>query len=255
VNALGLKGIWDALKRFWWVVVGVTLCATVLSLVQYAGVGNPRRHVYVASQELRVVALPSGGITAYEGDVVRLREAALARDIATGPVLSSPTLDAAVLAELSALTPEMRARFVGNEELHPTAGEVAGALSAFNDGAALQLVARWPSPGGAWALATAAARALAGDAAVGPLTTQMGTGQGLTVRIEPVGATPPVLDAAVEMAARLTLALRMVLGVAVGILAALAMHWLRPRHEQSPAWQAEGASVRDVLGPGVVKQD
>jgi hypothetical protein len=206
-----------ALRRWWWIATLVTIVTLCLAVYGYAS--TPQ--VYVATQRLTVVLLPSGAATATEVARTVQDEQTITRLLVHGGIFAAPPLDAAIASQLAAH---------GGQGAGITAKDVASAVTAAHAGNIVTLSARWRGPGGARALVTSAAEALAGGALL-PEVTQAGVlPPGASLRVEVDGPpAQPVVDEAVAGTARGLLLGRLALGVGTGLVLVFGAELLRMR--------------------------
>lgn len=230
------------LRRRWWFGALVLLLVAAGSLWQYIGPGAAQ-HVYLVRQAYQIVVLPAGSSTTYSDYLAQQQEAAIARAMTSGGLLTSPTLDTAILARASHYLPYP---YNADSSLAASsAASVGAALSATHSGSAVVITARWPSATVAAALARGAHDVLTS----GNFTTLL-AGVSLPA-ISPSSATisldaqneasQPTLDADAEAAARQTLITRLVLGLLAGLALAYGADWLVYR---MPASAELGISAR-----------
>jgi hypothetical protein len=205
------------LRRWWWIAALVTLVTLFLAAYGYAST----RPIYVATQHLTIVLLPPDGATATEVARTEQDEQAIARLLVQGNIFASRPLDAAIAAQLASH---------GGQGAGISASNIATAVLATHTGNMVTVSARWSSPGGARALVTATAAALA-DGALQPSAAQAGDmppGASLRVEVD----VPPgqaVVDEAVAGMARGLLLGRIALGVVAGLVLAVGAGLLRMR--------------------------
>lgn len=217
-----------ATRLVWLLPAVVALVIAAGALFAYAGPPAAGRHVYVATQQVRLGVPVVGAGTTYDAYLARRAEDAAARELATGGLLQAGRLDAAIAAEYVAYrgysppgTPG-----VGAFPSKLAATEVGAALSATHAGNLVTVTARWNTPQGAEALLGAAVRTLVAEGV--PVSTEAESGAGApTVAIAQVAgpASGAALDGAVETAALDTLLARLGFAVAAGALT-LAALWV-----------------------------
>ena len=188
------------------------------ALYQYAGPPAGARHVYVASQSLRIAVPLAGGASAFDAYVAHQAESAVAATLVSGGALQSQALDGEIANQYSSLRGPLAAHFGPATPNTVTASQVASALSASHTGNRVTLFARWHTPAGAQALLTAAATALIAPGST--LAHVAGASQLVVVQADGPASTA-ALDASVEAAARQTLFVRLAFAVAAGLLTLL----------------------------------
>ena len=229
MSASHVRALAGALGRRWWIALTAFALVAVVALVRYAGPGSAARHRYLSSQTLTVSVLPPDGGGAYAAMLAQQTADNLGGQITLPAVLSAGDFDRAVAAQVAADRSEVAARF-GAQAAARLAGlsadVVSGALTANHTDDQVSLTARWPTPAGAWALATAAGQVLNANPALIPPASP-GLADGASVRIVLDGsATAPTLDPGPEQAARARLAETLVLGLILGVgLALLVAVW------------------------------
>lgn len=225
------------------------------ALYQFAGPPAAARHVYVASQQLRVVVPVAGAASSYEVYLAQQAEDAGARALVSRELLQSGQLDAAITQEYATErehAPEAGAALAARAGVPATvrASDVAAALSATHTGNLVTLYARWHTPEGAQALLAAAVITLTTEgvpnsSAPYPVVPAGPTGSvGRPPDAGPAGnpaagrgsqtsapmmiqadgaASGAMLDSAVEALALQTLLIRLAFAVAAGVMALLAL--------------------------------
>lgn len=217
-----------SLRRGWWVGLLVGLLVVLGAGAQY--VRTVRAVPYVATQTLQLALLEPPTASTSATAAADANAASVARLLASGGLLASPSLDTAIAARMHAGDPSLAG---------VTPSTVAANLSATHDaGGFVALRAQWASAAGAEALLRAAveelgAGALAGEPAVRALTAAGPPGAVLRVAAV-VGPSAAVPDAGMLAAARGDLLARVGLGVLAGLLAALAGGMLLARRTSPP---------------------
>lgn len=189
------------------------------------------RHVaYVATQALDVSVLPpdgGGGAAALEAQQLADQTA---RNLAGGAVFTAAAFDAAVVGAIHSSGGALDTRFGASTAaslVGLNAAGVAGALSGAHVGDRVLVSARWPTPGGARALATAAGQVLSGDPdlAFGGAADSLSL-DGATGRL-PLDGTVSVAarDPAQQAAARTRLLWSLLLGLAAALAFTLLLAW------------------------------
>lgn len=218
----------SVLRRGWWIGVLVAVLVVLGAGAQYARA--VRAAPYVATQSLHIALLEPPTASTSAVAAADANAAGIARLLASGELLASPSLDAAIAARMHADNPSLAG---------VTPGAVAAGLSATHDmGGFVTLKARWASARGAEALLRAAVEVLRGDALAGEpmVMALMAAGlPGALLRVDTAGA-PSVAapDVGALLAARGDLLARIGLGVLAGLLAALAGGMLLVRRTTPP---------------------
>jgi hypothetical protein len=227
-----------ALRRQLWVAILVIVLVIMIAVVRYGGTAASRQQ-YIATQSLAVQVLPASGGSTYAAVYAQQLADQLSRALASGTPLADLAFDRAVAAQIDKDRDQVGARFgaavvIALANLDPRA--VAGALTATQASDEVVLTARWQTPAGAWALATAAGEVLRTQpgVALGALPADM---DGVSLRVVPQGAVnAPAFDPAPERAARARLLETILLGLVGGLALAYAV-------DRWPVWRralAEG---------------
>lgn len=215
-----------AAQRRWWLAVLLVLLVAAGSLVQYVSAGTSQHDSYVATRSLRIVVVPLGASTAYDGYIAARQEGAIAQALATGGLLSDARLDEAIAASMRA-----------DQSVGPLAAHgIAAALSATYSGNLVTFTARGRTTAEADAIATAAAETLSSGALASFLPSALvpPSGDALLVQKES-SASPPVRYTAQNDVAVWQIVTRIALAVVVGVLLTLLFGWwlsLRPRAQR-----------------------
>jgi hypothetical protein len=221
-----------AVRRQLWVAVLVTVLVIVLAVVRYGGAAALRPQ-YMATQALVVQLLPPSGGGAYTAASAGQLADQLSRHLAGGALLAMPVFDRAVAAQIDKDRDQVGARFGAAAVIALTAVDprtVEGALTAAQASDEVIITARWQTPAGAWALATAAGEVLTADPglALGALPA---SADGASVRVVRRGAaTAPALDPTLESAARARLLETILLGLVGGLALAYSV-------DRWPVWR------------------
>lgn len=206
-----------AAQRRWWLVASLVLLVAAGSLIQYFGPGAAQRDSYNATRSLRIVVVPVGASTAYDGYVAEQQEDEIARMLTTGGVLSSGRLDDSIAARMRS---------------HGVRGSLstAAALSATHSGNLVTLTARGRTTAEADAIATAAVETLSSAALASllPSTPVPQSGDALLVQVEG-SASQPVRDATQDEAAMWQIATRIVLALVAGVFLTALLGWWASR--------------------------
>lgn len=214
-----------ALRRQLWVVVLVTALVAGVAILHYGGTAASREQ-YTATQSLAVQILPASGGSTYAAAYAQQLADQLSRALASGAPLAAPAFDRAVAAQIDKDRDQVGARFgatavITLTDFDPRA--IGGALSATQASDEVTITARWQTPAGAWALATAAGEVLTADPEL-PLGSLPADMDGASLRVVPQGAvTAPALDPAPESAARARLLETILLGLIGGLALAYAV--------------------------------
>lgn len=212
-----------AAQRRWWLAVLLVLLVAAGSLVQYVGAGTSQRDSYVATRSLRIVVVPIGASTAYDGYIAARQEGAIAQALATGGLLSGARLDEAIAASMRA------DQSAGALAAH----DIAAALSTTYSGNLVTFTARGRTSAEADAIATATVETLCSGALASLLPSALvpPSDDALLVQVEG-NASQPARDTAQNEAAVWQIVTRVALAFAVGVLLTLLLGWwmsLRPR--------------------------
>ncbi|HEX6797279.1 MAG TPA: hypothetical protein VF116_06160 [Ktedonobacterales bacterium] len=214
----GARARWAilAMRRGWWIGVLVGVLVVFGAGAQY--VRAVRAAPYVATQTLHIALLEPPTASTSAVAVAAANAASIARLLASGGLLASPQLDAAIADRMHADHPALSG---------VTPGAVAGSLSATHDtGGFVTLRAQWASPTGAEALLRAAEEVLRGGALAGEpavMALMIPGPPGVALRVDAAGApSVPAPDAGALIAARGDLIARIGLGVLAGLLAVMA---------------------------------
>ncbi len=213
-----------AVRRQLRVVALVTTLVTVIAIIRY-GITAASREQYTATQALVVQVLPASGGSTYAVANAQQLADRLSRELASGAPLAAPAFDRAVAAQIDTDRDQVGARFGATAvsaltDFDPHA--VGGTLTATQASDEVIVTARWQTPAGAWALATAAGEVLTADPEL-PLGSLPADTDGASLRVVPQGAvTAPTLDPAPESAARARLLETILLGLVGGLALAYA---------------------------------
>ena len=211
------------LRRGWW--IGLLVAGLVMLGAGAQYVRAVRAAPYAATQTLQLALLEPPAASTSAIAAANANAASVARLLASGGLLASPYLDAAIAARVHADDPSLAG---------VAPGTVAARLSATHGaGGFVTLHAQWASAAGAEALLRAAVEELRGGAlASAPAVTALMAPrpQGTVLRADVVGAPSAAApDAAMLAAARGDLLARIGLGVLAGLLATLASGMLLSR--------------------------
>lgn len=223
-----VRGAMAAARRRWWLVVLLVLLVAAGSLVRYLGPGATQRDSYIATRSLRIVVVPVGASTAYDGYIAVRQEDEIARTLATGGLLSDARLDAAIAVRMR--VDNLR----GSLDAHAIAS--ATALSASHSGNLITLTARGRTAAEADAIATAAVETLSSEALVSLLPSALVPQSSDALLVQAVGsASQPMRDTARDAAAVWQILARIAIAIVAGIILTLLMGWwmsLRSRGAQ-----------------------
>jgi hypothetical protein len=218
-----------AAQRRWWLAALLVLLVAAGSLVQYVGAGVAQRDSYIATRSLRIVIVPSGASTAYDGYVAARQEDEIARMLTTGSLLSNGRLDDGIAVR-------MRSHGVRGS-LSTLASTAADALSATHSGNLVTLTARGRTTAEADAVATAAVETLSSETLSSPVLASFlpsalipQSDDALLVQAEGT-VSPPVRDATQDEAAVWRIATRIAIAFVAGVFLTLLVGWwmLRPQ--------------------------
>lgn len=201
-----------ALRRGWW--VGVLVAALVVLGAGAQYVRAARAVPYVATQTLQLAPLEPPTASTSDIAAANAHAASIARLLASGGLLASPPLDAAIATRMRADDPTLPG---------VTPGAVATSLSATHDATLVTLRTQWSSAQEAEALLRAAVEVLRGGALAAEPAVVALISPGAVLRVAVAGApTGAVRDADALAVARGDLLARVGLGLLAGLLAALA---------------------------------
>lgn len=222
-----VRGAAAALWRHWWLVALLVVLVAVGSLVQYFGPGTARRDTYLATRSLRIVVVPLGASTAYDGYTAARQEDEIARTLATGGLLSNTTLDADIAVR-------MRAGGVSGS-LAALATIAAAALSATHSDNLVILTARGRTATEANAIATATVEVLSSEALAGLLPSGLVPSSGATLLAQVEGnANLPMRDTTQSAAVVWQILARMALAFVAGVFLSVLMGWRMSVRSRAP---------------------
>ena len=228
------RGAAAAVQRWWWLVALLVVLVVVGSLAQYFGPGAAQRESYLATRSLRVLVVPSGASTAYDGYTAARQEDEIARTLATSGLLSNTALDTDIAVR-------MRAGGVKGS-VAALASTAAATLSATHSGNLVLLTARGRTATEADAIATASVEALGAGALAGLLPSVLVPLSGAALRVQVEGnASQPVHDLTQRAAAAWQILARMAIAFVAGVFLSVALGWRASRRPQAPRLAQDGA--------------
>ncbi|HEX8035643.1 MAG TPA: hypothetical protein VF510_17425 [Ktedonobacterales bacterium] len=213
-----------AAQRRWWLAALLVLLVAAGSLVQHVGAGVAQRDSYIATRSLRIVVIPSGASTAYDGYVAARQEDEIARMLTTDSLLSNGRLDDGIAVR-------MRSHGVRGS-LSTLASTAADALSATHSGNLVTLTARGRTTAEADAVATAAVETLSSPVLASFLPSALIPQSDDALLVQAEGTvSPPVRDATQDEAAVWRIATRIAIAFVAGVFLTLLVGWwmLRPQ--------------------------
>lgn len=206
-------GVFVAVRRGWWLIALLVLLVVAGSLVQYFGPGTAQHDSYVATRSLRIIVVPMGTSTAYDGYAAARQEDEIARVLATSGL---PSYAARGMRSDAA---------VSRPDIHTI---VAG-LSATHIGNLVILIAHGRTPAEADAIATAAAEGLDSTAVTTllPPSLRLPSSESLLVQAEG-SASQPTRDTTQGEAAVWQILTHITLAFLAGVILAVLVGWRRP---------------------------
>lgn len=190
-------------RRWWWVLVAVTLLIAGLSVVRWWRTPP----TYDATRTVSIAVLSAGMPSGQQSYLADQQALAITRIVVSPGFLKSPSYDKALTHALAnAPDPTLR-------QASPLA--LGRALSASHSGNIISFTASWGSATGAEALANAAVAALAQD---NPEIIALFGGSDAPRFFASAEMSPAVRDAMADASARDTLLMRLALGVLAGLL-------------------------------------
>lgn len=238
-----------ALARRLWIALALTLVVAAGAMILYARPSASWWHAYIATQAVRIAVTTGSATSTYDAYLAHQEAEGLARDVASGALFSSAAFDEAVVAELATQHTALVARFGTGAPSGVAMSDVAGALTATNNGDIVTISCRWSSAAGANALLSAATSILTNTDDLRALAPAGEVAQCPNVALaQPTGSfiaahsDPSVADAArQELLARITLGALFGLAIAV-LLAGLSFRFPAARMEITAAPDATSAS-------------
>lgn len=194
-------------RRYWWVSVLVLLLVSLAAGGRYLTAPQS----YIATQSLTVAFIPAQAL-GNPGDAALAMSGAqaVARAIATSDTIIAPAFADAVLAKIPADTTKRE---------NITKAQIQKALTATNQGAQVQLEARWHTPSGARAIISAATLAIQANLQIPAYALNPGD----SVSIQASSATPVVEQDPQRQADNLNALLQQ---LTIGLGIALLMPWI-----------------------------